>query len=307
MNCSLKQLAYVAEAARQRSVAAAAHQLRISPSSVIAAIDKVEAEYGVRLFVRRRAKGLSLTRTGTDVVARIGRLLAEVERFEGGIADFARKVEGELHLGCFFSVSPHLLPQIIAEMTRDHPGISVHLHEGDLPAMRDYLRQGTVDVSLAYAYEGIDEMVTETLTEAPYHVVLAADDPLAEEPRVALADLAARPMILLDLDETRRHLLGLFETRGLSPKVVHRTRSYEMVRSLVAAGLGFAILNMRPVIDTSYGGRPIVCRPLADRLSTPRFVLATRPQDPRTRLVEVFAEYCRRYFGSQDARRHIVG
>ena len=52
----------------------------------------------------------------------------------------------------------------------------------------------------------------------------------------------------------------------MTPGPIQRLESFEMVRSAAAAGLGVAILNVRPPSDTTYSGMNVTCRPL-DTLS----------------------------------------
>ncbi|WP_329812495.1 LysR substrate-binding domain-containing protein, partial [Streptomyces sp. GSL17-113] len=51
---------------------------------------------------------------------------------------------------------------------------------------------------------------------------------------------------------------------GTAPDVRYRTRSYETVRSLVARGLGFSVLNQRPATSQTYGGGEIAELELRD-------------------------------------------
>ena len=306
MNVSLRQLQYVMTAARLRSIAKASQHLSISQSSIAAAINNFEEEFNVTVFVRQQAKGLSLTTVGSQVLGRIGRFLSEADSFVQDLSGLGESLEGAISVGCFAPVSPHFLPPIIRDMTRKHGDISVHIHEGDLRSVQDHLRDGVADIILTYDL-GLDSAFEmEPLREAPPHVILAANDPLAKLPEVKMEDLAGRPMILLDLPESRTYFELMFEAAGAQPKIVHRTRTYELVRGMVATGLGFSILNTRPLIDSTYTGRRIACRRLAGAVRAPRFVLARRAHDYPTPSMEAFSSACRKFFESDRALRYIV-
>ena len=62
MRYTLKQLSYFVTAADAGSITAAARQLHISQPSISAAIAQLESQFGLELFVRHHAQGLSLTR-----------------------------------------------------------------------------------------------------------------------------------------------------------------------------------------------------------------------------------------------------
>jgi DNA-binding transcriptional LysR family regulator len=306
MKLSLRQLEYVAEAARLRSVSGAADSLNISRSSIFMAIDKLEEEFGIEIFVRRRSKGLQETAVGKRAIARIVRILDEATAFENDLGGGAQATAGEIRIGCFGSASPHIVPQIIRDITADHPGLSVQLHEGNLLRIQDYLRSGAVEMLLTYDAGLSDEFDFEPLIAAPPHAVLAADDHLATKDRVSIEELAERPLLLLNLPQSSNYILSLFDQFRCRPQVVHRVESFEMVRSSVAAGLGIAVLNIRPMTDETYGGLKVVCKPLVEPTRDPWLVLATRRGGVNSRRTEIFAKYCRSFFRSAAAQRLMV-
>jgi DNA-binding transcriptional LysR family regulator len=80
---------------------------------------------------------------------------------------------------------------------------------------------------------------------------------------VTLEALVEEPMILFDLPPGGEYFTSLFTEAGLDPLVRYRTTSYELVRGLVARGLGYSILSQRTRISVSYEDRPFVTRDLA--------------------------------------------
>ena len=306
MKVSFRQLQYVRKAGACRNMARAAEELHISQSSVRDAIDHVEHEFGVRVFVRQPSKGLTPTQSGRQLLELIGGLLSEVEDFASQASGMKNTLAGELSVGCYAPLAPHALPFIIRDLTRRHPDVSVRLHEGPLPQVRRALIEGTVDVILTYDYGMSDQIRSEVLGESPPHVLLSADDPLAKCNEISLMDLREKPMVLLDLPETRVFVHALFESVGIRPTIAHRTESLEMVRSLVAVGLGFSILNLRPAIDQAYDGNRVVCVPISDPVKAPKFILGQRRHDFPTRLFDAFAESCRNFFQSPQAAQLTV-
>jgi DNA-binding transcriptional LysR family regulator len=306
MNTSFRQLTYVATAARLCNISQAAKDLNISTSSVLAAIDKAEGEFGVTIFVRQKAKGLTITQTGRQIIANIECLLEQVSSFNEKLAGLGRSLIGDLHVGCFQSISAHLLPSIIGNLARDHPGVSIHIHEGDVVEIQDLLRDGIVDIILSYDFNLPDNVIKTTLANVPPHVAVAANSPLSKRASVSLSELQDLPMILLDLPLSRIYIASLFEHQGFQPSIVYRTRTYEMVRSLVAENLGFAIMNLRPLIDDTYGGKKVVCLPIEGNSQGPNLVLSRRPDDYATRIVQVFTEYCQNYFDSELHAGYVV-
>ena len=130
-----------------------------------------------------------------------------------------------------------------------------------MDATMAYVRNG--DADLAFVYEEMleDRQEFTPLFAAPPYALLAADDPLAQGASVCLADLADKPMIMLDLPRTRAYFSAMFEAVGLHPNIVHSTRSTEILRALVSAGHGYTLLNICPP-DYSIGDARFRALPL---------------------------------------------
>lgn len=296
MQLSLRALRYFVAAAEAGSVTVAARQVRVSQPSVSAAIAQLEVELGVQLFVRHHAKGLSLTLPGERLLVQARGLLAharELDQFAGTMGDAQR---GEVSAGCFITLAPFLLPGLLAGFAERYPEINVTIEEGNQAEVLDQLRTGRCEVALSYAYGLSDEFEAQVLAELPPHVILAEHHALAGRRKVSLKELAAAPMILLDLPHTRDYFLSLFRSMKIEPKVAYRTRSYEMVRGLAARGLGFGILNAIPRLPGTYDGNRVVAVPIVENLPA-IFVVSLRLKRLVTRpAVALFAEFVKRHF-----------
>lgn len=56
-------------------------------------------------------------------------------------------------------------------------------------------------------------------------------------------------MIAFNLPITAQFFRSPFQNLGLQPRVAYQVRSYEMVRGLVGAGVGFSLPMIRPADD----------------------------------------------------------
>jgi DNA-binding transcriptional LysR family regulator len=168
----------------------------------------------------------------------------------------------------------------------------VHVLEAEHAELRRALRAGECEVALAYGYDLEEDLVPTHIGSAPPYVLLPGHHRLAGRAAVALRDLADDPMILLDLPHSAGYFLSLFAERGLEPLIRHRSTGFETVRALVAAGEGFAVLNQRPLHDTTYTGQQVVTVPIRDEI-TPLDVVLVRARGTRaTRKAEAFMRLC---------------
>lgn len=306
MKISLKQLGYIIAASRHGSISAAADQLNISTSSILAAIDAFEKEFGIQVFVRQRSKGLTTTASGERAIARTIQLLDETNVYAEEMRGSDSRLRGELRVGAFTSISPSIAPQVIRDLRAAHPDLTVHLTEGDIVSIQHSLRDGTVDLLLTYDAGLWSEFSSETLASAPPFAVLAKTDPLAQKPVVSLHDLIDHPLLLLNLPQSRNYVLSLFERAGVTPGPIQKLESFEMTRSAAAAGLGVAILNIRPPSDVTYSGLSVACRPIVEVGESPNIVFATRSGVGMSRRSEAFSQCCRQFFGTPAAQALFV-
>lgn len=297
MNFTLVQLRYFVAAARHRSMTGASRELLVSQSAISAAIAHLEREFGVQLLVRHHARGLSLTSSGERFLCEARGLLGHADEMAAAAKAYGGALRGHLTLGCAESVAPYYLPPLLAEFGARHPEVEVAVSERqDEEGLRARLVEGGCDLALLFDPGDGEGLDGHLLAELPPHVIVAPGHPLAAERAVPLRALADDPMIVLDQPHSRDYVAALGRRSGVAPRIRFRSRSPELVRALVAAGQGYAVLNQRPATDTTYDGGRVVALDLTDDLPPLPLVLAQARGIRPTRRAEAFAEVCREWF-----------
>lgn len=300
MTFTFRQLKYAVAVADCGSITNASLQLGISQPAISAAIRELEQQFSVSLFTRQPARKVALTSAGRRFIADARHLLDDVQRFDDSVRGLASQLSGELSVGCFHPTAPFIMPLVYNAMRESHPGVQLQIHEADLAEIARQLQDGSIDVALTYDMRVERHVRFDPLIQVRPYVLLAGSDPLAGRPAIRFGDLVDREMVTLDLPVTQDFFHGLFYSHGLQPTIGYRTRSYEMVRSLVGTGAYFAILIMRPVTERAYDGSPLVCCPIADEVAMPHYGLAFHDQVRPTRLVQVFSDLCKRILRESD-------
>lgn len=262
---TLRQLAYFAAAASAGTIAEAAAQLHVSASAMSDAITELESAVGERLAVRRRAQGLTLTPSGEQFLRHARRILAEADELTHAVGRGEHELAGPIVIGCYPTLAPLILPPLLQHFGALHPAVELSILEATQDQLVEAFAAGQVDVAFVYDQLVPQNMQRATLFSTRAHVVLAPSDPLAQAPAVRLEQLVDEDLILLDASPSSEHTLAMFAERGLQPRVRHRTASYEVVRTLVARGLGYGILVSQTVNNHSYEGLPVVTRPITPR------------------------------------------
>ena len=291
MTLSLRQVRYVCTVADCGSIQAASRVMRISPSSIMAAIENAETSLGARIFDRRRATGIQLTPSGERFIAASRHLLSAETDFQRRIG-LLQVDQQAIRIGCFEPFGPLFMTEGLLRYVREVGPSSVALLEGDQTQLADWLNRGLVDLVITYDIGPRFNAHVTPICRVPAHVLVSVDHPLAGATALAIAELEPYPLVLLDLPLTVGYLLSLFDVHGVKPTIGFRSRSYETVRSAVAAGFGFSILNMRPISPNNADSARVVRIPLSDPLPAPVLQIvdvygAEKPRSIR-RLSEVF-------------------
>jgi DNA-binding transcriptional LysR family regulator len=148
-------------------------------------------------------------------------------------------------------------------------------------------------VALTYDLQLPAEVDFEPMAQLPPHALLAADHRLALRKSIALSELAREPHILLDLPLSREYFMQLFGDAGLEPNVAMRSEHPETIRTLVANGFGYAIVNALPRAGTALDGSPVVAVTLRGDPRPMRLGVAAMRGIRETRTVTAFKQHCR--------------
>lgn len=294
---SLRQLEYLMAVARLGSVTAAARELFVSQSAVSTALTDLESALGITLFVRSQ-KGMRLTASGQRAVTAADNVLSSLDQLWESASREREEVEGALTIGCYATIAPILLPKVIAEFSHRYPHVQLSFVEAAHETLLDDLLNTRIDLAITYHYE-LDSVRTATgmtaqlLRSDPPYVLTPVGGALSTGDELSLADLASEPLILFDLPPGGDYFLGLFAKAGLTPNVRFRTTSFEMVRALVARGLGSALLTQRTVLERSYEDLPYVTRELDIRSGGLGIEIIQLTDRKPVRRIQAFIDVCR--------------
>lgn len=257
---TLRQLSYLLTAARNGTIARAAAELHVSPSAVSDAITQLERMFQAQLCVRKQSQGLTLTTAGKRLASQARPLLAAAQDIEAQAKAPEGQLAGPLTIGCYRTLAPKILPVLLDEFGAEHPFLTLEIREDSQDRLFAQMDSGEVDAVFVYETLVPGQPRRAKLMERPAYVALSPDHPLATRGTLRLEELAESDMILLDSPPSREHTLSMFAERGIEPKVRHRTSSFEVVRTLVARGLGYGILVQRPENNASYEDLPLTTR-----------------------------------------------
>jgi DNA-binding transcriptional LysR family regulator len=291
---TLRQLEYLVAVGEAGTIAEAAHRLNVSSPSISAAISQLEAEFGVQLFVRKPAHGLSLSAAGRLFLNEAKLLLRQGHNLYNVAHELQHELSGTLSVGCMVTLAPVMAPELCKSFMDAHPGVRIELHEGSHEDLLRKLSNVEIDIALSYDMARPDTLSFEPLSELEPHAVVSANSPLAALDTVSLEQLAGEPLVLLDLPYSAQYFLSLFEARGLVPNVIARSGNQDVIRTMVANDYGYTILNVRPKSMVAMDGRKLKAIRLAEQHTPTRIGVMTLAGTVKPRMLAAFEEHCRK-------------
>jgi DNA-binding transcriptional LysR family regulator len=292
MNFTFRQLAYFIAAAETGSITLASKRANISQPAISTAISHIERELEVQLFLRHHAQGLSLTPAGRALLRDAKQLLKQADGLYSAAADISHQMRGELSVGWFSTLAPIVMPELVQAFLEAFPESRIRSLESHQEGLIKSLRAAEIEVAITYDLQISEDINFVPLATLPPYALFGASHPLARERTIKLSQLAPLPMVLLDMPMSREYFLALFIRDRLEPNVVWSSAQLDVVRTMVANGLGYALANVRPRADVALDGRRVFRVPLSGDPPPVRIGVATLKQLKKTRLAEAFVRHC---------------
>jgi len=256
----------------------AAERLYMAQPPLSQSIRQLEEEVGVALF-ERTSRRVALTPAGIVFHAHALRILQGVD--EACLA--ARRAElgevGWLGIGFSASAAYDVLPGALRTFRKAYPDVDLRLYEMNAAEQAHALRDGKIHLGLARPSIEEPGLVRETITHEPFVVALPTAHPRAASPDLDLADFADEPFILfptLPKPSYGDSILQVCALAGFVPHVAQEVREMQTAISLVAAGMGIALVPA-PVQNMQRVG--VTYRPLRAPLAFTELTAATRQLD----------------------------
>ncbi len=266
---SLQQLLYLREVERSETVTAAAERLEVSQPALSQALAELERRLDVSLF-DRRGRRLRLTEAGRRVARFSEEVLGQAEALERWLDDYRAGRSGTLRVGMIDAASLYVLPSAVRTFREQQPDVELQLAVERSGVLLERLRRYELDLVFVVGPVADDLLVT-ALVEEPLYLY---------GPRTG-GNPATGDWVLLPPGWQTRAIVDEGLARlGLRPRVTLESDSPDVLRQLVALGLGWSVL---PVGVAESGVEPL--EPFSDEPVATRTLVAVqrRDSDPDSR------------------------
>jgi len=282
---SLRDLDYALAVFELGHFGRAAARCGVSQPGLSEQIRKLEAVLGTTLFERGRGR-VAPTQAGQALL----RQIATVVRESRALLEMARSrtdaLEGPIDLGVIPTLGPYYIPLVLRDLRAQFPRLTLRLQEAQTTTLLDALARFTLDAALIALPAEAEGFASSPLFFEPFTALLPAGHRLAKHERVPLDALPADEMLLLEDGHClREQAVSLCRVppaaRGATSAGPRHATSLEMLRHMVAAGEGFALMPALATREASGLGELVALRPLADGNAGRTIGLVWRVSDPR--------------------------
>ncbi len=261
----LRHLRYFVAVAEALNFGRAARRLAISQPPLSRQIKALEEELGTALFTRTR-RTVALTAAGSALLPEARRLLREANALKEGARHLAAGEAGTVAIGFISVAAYNIIPAVVPGFRARHPGLKLVLQEGLTDTLLPALAQGEIDAALVLAPVSDPRLAYRPLVHERLIVALPARAGRRfRGASISLATLANEPFVLFP----RRAGPGLYDLivgccqrAGFAPRIDQEAIQMQTIVSLVAAGMGVALV---PASLQHLRRTGVEYRPLRDR------------------------------------------
>ncbi|MBB4274883.1 LysR family transcriptional regulator [Rhizobium mongolense] len=241
----LEQLRCFIAVAEELHFGRAAQRIGLLPASLGRHVRLLEESVGSKLLYRT-TRSVSLTEDGVALLEEVRPLLARLNELEQRFRANQRQRSHVLRIGAIDSAAAGLLPTLIQDFRAIAPDVKTQLIEDKSIRLVPKLLAGGLDLAFIRPRSGMSRnlAVEDLFSETPVVAVPAAHA-LADNMSVSILDLADAPLIVPDR-RSRPHsydlTLNMFAAAGLHPHIAQVADEKQTIVSMVAAGLGLAVV-----------------------------------------------------------------
>ena len=244
----LRQLRYFVAVGEEQHYGRAAQRLRVAQPALSRQIQNLEEEIGFKLF-DRLPRGVKINAAGKLFLDDARRILKDLNDAAVTAKRIGSGLAGTLRIGYVQSLSWHgIIPESLRHFREQRPDTELQLKPLGSSEQIAAVQSGALDAGYVYCMGKVDRELGQ-LQLGLVNLVLAipAGHSLAKLKKLRLRDLIHAPLILFPRRASPvffDHLMAHCARGGLqAPRVVQETADESIMLSMVACGIGVAIVS----------------------------------------------------------------
>jgi DNA-binding transcriptional LysR family regulator len=242
MNPSLRQMQILVHVHRAGNLTRAATQLGLTQAAVSLQLQQLEKSFGLRLF-DRTTRELVATSAGLQAIAAAEQILAATASLTNQMRNLNGVNTGKLAMAVSAGFAATLMPPILSEFRKSHPGIDIVLY--DVPAHQLVEKLLTTDAEFAIgSVQGeIPDVTIERLLKGRMSAIGIAEGSFGARKQITWDDLSSMQTISMRRENMVRDIINTALAKsGRRFAPVIEVSIFSTALSLTASGIGVTIL-----------------------------------------------------------------
>ncbi|WP_257267242.1 hydrogen peroxide-inducible genes activator [Endozoicomonas sp. ONNA2] len=299
---TLTELRYIVTLAREQHFGKAASKCFVSQPTLSVGVKKLEDELGVALFERTR-NAVHVTPMGELIVSQAQKVLEEASAIKQLAKSGQDQLSSPLRVGAIYTIGPYLFPHLIPQLAQSASNMPLYIEENFTAVLRRKLRLGELDAIIIALPFNEPDVLTRSLYDEPFRVLLPGGHPLESQSAIDPADLAKEELLLLGeghcfRDQVLEACPMLASKKEAGGDALHdgsgiEATSLETIRHMVASGMGISVLPQSAIVDHHYAPNILSSRPFCPPAPGRTVALAWRASFPRPKAIDVLSDALR--------------
>ncbi len=243
----LRQLTYFVAAYEQGSISAAARACAVAQPSLSKALQQLEEELGITLFVRQ-SRGVTPTDDGDRLYGHAGRMLSQMQSLKASFGQSVQRVQ--FRLGLIRALGVERMSQLLREFSTGVEGLELHLVEPE-----DAADARIITPKLLKAGEQFLPIWTDS-----FQLALPTGHPLALKEQISVTDFDRLALIKRTPCEAWSQFYPELIRHGIQPDIRADIHTIEYALGLVSAGVGCALV---PEFESLRQRQDVQLRPIS--------------------------------------------
>ena len=250
MNTNLFELFY--RVAQYKSFSEASEKLFISQPAISSQILKLEKQIGVQLFNRLR-NGITLTQEGQMFYNYVA---SGIEDFNNGclyLKNLNNFETGSLRIGTSATICKNFLIPYLKEFHSKYEKVDLQIINGQNDKMIQQFFNGEIDVLFLTWYNSSRENELDIYKINDIQDIFICNQNIYEQTKqgISIKQITAYPLIVQKKPSSTRNVMDTFlKSNNVEPKISIESVSFDLIPSLVGAGLGIGFSTREFIKDS---------------------------------------------------------
>ncbi len=290
---NLRDLQYIIAVAETHHFGKAAERCFVSQPTLSGQIKKLEEELGVAVFERTN-RSVEITPVGEEILRLARQIMEQADAIQQLALAHQDPLAGPLRVGAIPTLSPYLMPLILAPLKKQHAKMQLVLSEELTDILLQRLRNHEIDAALLATAVDEQDLESMPLFDEPFWVAFPREHAFYEKDRITRRDLDKENLLLLAeghcLAEQAMDVCHMKERQVKGEMADLRAASLETLIPLVSAGYGITLVPALAMQGSWTSGSGVVAQPLAMPDASRRVSLVFRHSYPRRAALQAFAD-----------------